>query len=96
MPIAVTLVDVNNEIEIFDKVDTYYIPIVPSKVQILNCIPTLHHLTNIIRKQEVLNTVNIINLVPQGLVNKNQSMDKCTILWFTSTNKCFAIDSGLP
>ena len=73
-------------IEIFNKVDTYYILIVPSKVQMLICMPTLQHLTYIICKQEVLNIVNIANLVPQGLVNKNQSTGKCTIICFTSTS----------
>ena len=57
-----------------------------------NCMHTLHYLTNIIREQEVLNIVNITNLVPRGLVNKNQSTDKCTILCLNSTRKCFAID----
>ena len=65
---------------IFDKVDTYYILIVPSKVQMLICMPTLQHLTYIICKQEVLNIVNIANLVPHGLINENQSTDNCTLL----------------
>ena len=47
------------------------------KVQMLNCMPTLHHLTNI---------VNIANLVPQSLVKNNQSTDKCT------TRKYFVVD----
>ena len=47
--------------------------------------PTLHHLTNIIPKQEVVNILNIANLVPQGIVNENQCTDKCTVLCFTST-----------
>ena len=46
--------------------------------------PTLHHLTNIIRKQEVLNIVNIANLVPHGLINENQSTDNCTLLCWKS------------
>ena len=53
-----------------------------------NCMPTLHHLTNIIRKQEVLNIVNIANLVPHGLINENQSTDNCTLLcWKSMKNK---------
>ena len=54
--------------------------------------PTLHHLTNIIPKQEVVNILNIANLVPQGIVNENQCTDKCAVLCFTSTRKCFAVD----
>ena len=38
--------------------------------------PTLHQLTNIILKQEVVNILNIANLVPQGIVNENQCTDK--------------------
>jgi hypothetical protein len=79
-------------IEIFDKPDTYYILIVPSKIQMSNCMPTLHHLVDIILKQEVLNIVNIANLIPQAFINKNQSTDKCTVLCFTSTRKCFAVN----
>jgi hypothetical protein len=51
-------------IEIFDEADTYYILIVPSKMQMSNCMPTLHYLVDIILKQEVLNIDNIANLVP--------------------------------
>ena len=54
--------------------------------------PTLHHLTNIIPKQEVLNIVNIVNLVPQGIVNEIQCTDKSTVLCFTLMRKCFAVD----
>jgi hypothetical protein len=79
-------------IEIFNKADTYYILIVPSKMQMSNCIPTLQHLVDIIRKQEVLNIANIVNLVPQVFINKNQSTDKCVVLCFTSTRECFAVD----
>jgi hypothetical protein len=50
-------------IEIFDKADTYYIVIVPSKMPISNCMPTIYHLFDIILKQEVLNKVNIANLI---------------------------------
>jgi hypothetical protein len=63
-------------IEIFDKADTYYILIVPSKMQMFNCMPTLHHLVDIILKQEVLNIANIVNFVPQAFINKNQSTDQ--------------------
>ena len=42
--------------------------------------PTLHQLTNIILKQEVVNILNIANLVPQGIINENQCTDKCTVL----------------
>ena len=41
-----------------------------SRMQMSHCMPTLHHLTNIICLHEVLNIVNITNLVPQVFVNK--------------------------
>src|SRR6185312_2267237 len=54
--------------------------------------PTLHHLTNIILKQEVVNILNITNLVPQGIVNENQCTDKTAVLCFASARKCFVVD----
>jgi hypothetical protein len=79
-------------IEIFDKADTYYILIVLSKMQMFNCMTILHHLIDIICKQEVLNIVNITSLVSHAFVNKNQGTDKCAVLCFASTRKCFAVD----
>jgi hypothetical protein len=42
-------------IGIFDKANTYYILIVLSNMQISNCMPTLHHLVDIILEQKILN-----------------------------------------
>ena len=59
-----------------------------------NCMPTLHHLTNIIRKQEALNIVNIVNLIPQTLVNKNQSTDKCLSSLQNLSHKDFFLEAS--
>ena len=49
-------------IEVYGKVDTYYILIVPSKVQMLNCMPTLHRIipNSQARCTEQVNIVNIL------------------------------------